>query len=209
MKPEMTFGGGLGEAVKLFYEAGYLSMGVLLVLIVMSGLSWQSMAWTNSMHRRIFGTKGGVDVPLPVGLIEDLRTIATEADRQYDLLTVKVRRSDWIMQAMERRTKAIVYRLGSRQSLLATVGATSPFIGLLGTVIGIQRALTTIGSKTNLSIADLAGPVGEALIMTAIGLVVAIPAVLGHNFVQRRNAVQAERLGRAVRTIGEKLLAGR
>ena len=99
-----------------------------------------------------------------------------------------------------------MFRLGARQSLLATVGATSPFIGLMGTVVGIQRALTTIGKGTAVSMSDLAGPVGEALLMTALGLVVAIPAVLGHNYVQRRNAVTTERLKRAAKNVVDELL---
>lgn len=72
-------------------------------------------------------------------------------------------------------------------SFLASVGATAPFIGLLGTVIGIYRALINIGIEGSASIDKVAGPVGEALIMTAIGLVVAVPAVLAFNWLQSRN----------------------
>ena len=70
---------------------------------------------------------------------------------------------------------------------LATVGATAPFVGLLGTVIGIYRALINIGLSGSASIDKVAGPVGEALIMTAIGLLVAVPAVLAYNWLQSRN----------------------
>jgi len=70
---------------------------------------------------------------------------------------------------------------------LATVGATAPFVGLLGTVIGIYRALINIGIAGNASIDKVAGPVGEALIMTAIGLLVAVPAVFAFNWLQSRN----------------------
>ncbi|WP_252259269.1 MAG: MotA/TolQ/ExbB proton channel family protein [Erythrobacter sp.] len=72
-------------------------------------------------------------------------------------------------------------------SFLASVGATAPFIGLLGTVIGIYRALINIGIEGSASIDKVAGPVGEALIMTAIGLLVAVPAVLAFNWLQSRN----------------------
>jgi biopolymer transport protein ExbB len=73
-------------------------------------------------------------------------------------------------------------------SLLATVGSTSPFVGLFGTVWGIYHALTAIGVAGQASIDKVAGPVGEALIMTAIGLAVAVPAVLGYNWLLRRNS---------------------
>lgn len=80
---------------------------------------------------------------------------------------------------------ASVQKLQSGQVLLATVGAISPFVGLLGTVWGIYHALTTIASAGQVNIATVAGPVGEALIMTAAGLAVAIPAVLGYNILGR------------------------
>jgi biopolymer transport protein ExbB len=72
-------------------------------------------------------------------------------------------------------------------SFLATVGSTSPFVGLFGTVWGIYHALTAIGIAGQASIDKVAGPVGESLIMTAIGLAVAVPAVLGYNWLLRRN----------------------
>jgi biopolymer transport protein ExbB len=74
------------------------------------------------------------------------------------------------------------------------VGSTSPFVGLLGTVIGIYGALIKIGASGDPSIDKVAGPVGEALIMTALGLVVAVPAVMGYNWLQRRNKMIAEQL---------------
>ena len=80
---------------------------------------------------------------------------------------------------------AVLHRLQSGQVLLATVGSTAPFVGLLGTVWGIYHALTGISSAGQLSIAQVAGPVGEALIMTAAGLAVALPAVLAFNLMGR------------------------
>jgi biopolymer transport protein ExbB len=80
-------------------------------------------------------------------------------------------------------------------AFLATVGSTAPFIGLFGTVVGIYRALIKIGMAGQASISVVAGPVGEALIMTAIGLVVAVPAVLAYNWLQRRNKSIMEDLG--------------
>ncbi len=77
--------------------------------------------------------------------------------------------------------------MGEGLTFLATVGSTAPFIGLFGTVMGIYHALVAIGSTGNSSIDKVAGPVGAALIMTAIGLAVAVPAVLGYNYLLRRN----------------------
>jgi biopolymer transport protein ExbB len=79
-------------------------------------------------------------------------------------------------------------------SVLATVGATAPFVGLFGTVWGIYNALVTIGVSGQASIDKVAGPVGEALIMTALGLAVAVPAVLGYNWLVRRNRVMLHKL---------------
>src|SRR3546814_12587046 len=77
-------------------------------------------------------------------------------------------------------------------SVLATVGSTAPFVGLFGTVWGIYHALTAIGISGQASIDKVAGPVGEALIMTAIGLAVAVPAVMGYNWMVRRNKTPSE-----------------
>ncbi len=117
-----------------------------------------------------------------------------EAQEQYKLLTDPVEAHDWLHGSLARSEGSINSALGGGLAFLATVGATSPFIGLFGTVIGIYRALIKIGSAGQASIDAVAGPVGEALIMTALGLVVAVPAVLAFNFLQRRNKSIAENL---------------
>ncbi|WP_313534470.1 MotA/TolQ/ExbB proton channel family protein [Sphingomonas sp.] len=117
-----------------------------------------------------------------------------EAQEQYKLLTDPVEAHDWLHGSLARSEGSINSALGGGLAFLATVGATSPFIGLFGTVIGIYRALIKIGSAGQASIDAVAGPVGEALIMTALGLVVAVPAVLAFNFLQRRNKAIAENL---------------
>lgn len=89
--------------------------------------------------------------------------------------------------SMQRSHDEISDRLGSGLAFLATVGSTAPFVGLFGTVWGIYHALTAIGISGQASIDKVAGPVGEALIMTAIGLAVAVPAVLLYNWLVRRN----------------------
>ncbi len=94
---------------------------------------------------------------------------------------------DWLHGSLARSEASVNARLAGGLPFLATVGATSPFIGLFGTVVGIYRALIAIGIAGSASIDKVAGPVGEALIMTALGLLVAVPAVLAYNYLQSRN----------------------
>jgi len=101
---------------------------------------------------------------------------------------------DWMHGSLARSEASVNAKLASGLPFLATVGATSPFIGLFGTVVGIYRALIAIGLAGSASIDKVAGPVGEALIMTALGLLVAVPAVLAYNYLQARNKRIAEQL---------------
>ncbi|HEX3994490.1 MAG TPA: MotA/TolQ/ExbB proton channel family protein [Acetobacteraceae bacterium] len=102
--------------------------------------------------------------------------------------------NDWIAMSLNRQLEEINARLQGGIAFLASVGSTAPFIGLFGTVWGIYHALVAIGIAGQASIDKVAGPVGEALIMTAIGLFVAVPAVLLYNFLVRRNKVINEKL---------------
>ncbi len=117
------------------------------------------------------------------------------AQEQHTRLTDPVEAHDWLHGSLARSEASINSKLGSGLAFLATVGATAPFIGLFGTVIGIYRALIKIGSSGQASIDAVAGPVGEALIMTALGLAVAVPAVLGYNWLIRRNKSVMEDIG--------------
>src|SRR5918998_2931623 len=112
---------------------------------------------------------------------------AIVAQEQHNKLTDPIDQHDWMLGSLARSQGAIVSKLGSGLAVLATVGSTAPFIGLFGTVVGIYRALIRIGASGQASIDTVAGPVGEALIMTALGLVVAVPAVLAYNWLIRRN----------------------
>jgi biopolymer transport protein ExbB len=116
------------------------------------------------------------------------------AQKQHGLLTDPVEAHDWLHGAMSRSEDSINNKLASGLPFLATVGATAPFVGLLGTVIGIYSALIKIGIAGQADIGKIAGPVGEALIMTAIGLFVAVPAVLAYNWLQARNKTIARSL---------------
>ncbi|MGJ3649972.1 MotA/TolQ/ExbB proton channel family protein [Sphingomonas sp. GlSt437] len=116
------------------------------------------------------------------------------AQEQHTRLTDPVEAHDWLHGSLARSEASINSSLNGGLAFLATVGATAPFIGLFGTVLGIYRALIAIGAAGQASIDKVAGPVGEALIMTALGLVVAVPAVLAYNWLQRRNKAIAEDL---------------
>jgi len=115
-----------------------------------------------------------------------------EAQEQHGKLDDPVEAHDWLHGSLQRSEDAINNKLQGGLSFLATVGATAPFVGLLGTVIGIYSALIKIGIAGQASIDAVAGPVGEALIMTALGLFVAVPAVLAYNWLQARNKTIAQ-----------------
>ena len=110
-----------------------------------------------------------------------------EATSKHVGLLEKVDMNEWITMSIQRAIENVQSRTQDGLAFLATVGSTAPFVGLFGTVWGIVNALTAIGVAGQASIDKVAGPVGEALIMTAIGLAVAVPAVLGYNWLVRRN----------------------
>ena len=112
---------------------------------------------------------------------------ALDAEDQHKKMTDSLEAHDWMHGSLARSEGAINAKLAGGLPFLATVGATAPFIGLFGTVVGIYRALINIGLAGSASIDKVAGPVGEALIMTALGLLVAVPAVLAYNWLQSRN----------------------
>jgi len=116
------------------------------------------------------------------------------AEEQHGKMTDSMEAHDWLHGSLARSEDSINARLAGGLPFLASVGATSPFIGLFGTVVGIYRALIAIGIAGSASIDKVAGPVGEALIMTALGLLVAVPAVLAYNWLQSRNKRIAEQL---------------
>ena len=116
------------------------------------------------------------------------------AEEQHGKMLDATDAHDWLHGSLARSEQSINARLAGGLPFLATVGATSPFIGLFGTVVGIYRALIAIGLAGSASIDKVAGPVGEALIMTALGLLVAVPAVLAYNYLQARNKRIAEQL---------------
>jgi biopolymer transport protein ExbB len=126
-----------------------------------------------------------------------------EATSKHDGLLGNVSINEWITMSIQRAIENVQSRTQDGLAFLATVGSTAPFVGLFGTVWGIYHALTAIGIAGQASIDKVAGPVGEALIMTAIGLAVAVPAVLGYNWLVRRNKAAMDQ----VRSFGADLHA--
>jgi biopolymer transport protein ExbB len=188
--------------VPLWVNGTIVTRGTLLVLVLMSLGSWFIMftkLWDQRALRKSgkvvekqFWTapslKDGVD-RLPKA--DDYRFIAESglraASHHEGRLTDRIDLHEWITMALQRAVEAVTARSSGGLSFLATVGSTAPFVGLFGTVMGILQALINIGIAGQASIDRVAGPVGEALIMTAIGLFVAVPAVLGYNWLLRRN----------------------
>jgi biopolymer transport protein ExbB len=188
--------------IPLWVNGTVVTRGTLLVLVLMSLGSWFIMftkLWDQRALRKSgkvvekqFWTapslKDGVD-RLPKA--DDYRFIAESglraASHHEGRLTDRIDLHEWITMALQRACEAVTARSSGGLSFLATVGSTAPFVGLFGTVMGILQALINIGIAGQASIDRVAGPVGEALIMTAIGLFVAVPAVLGYNWLLRRN----------------------
>ncbi|WP_285410028.1 MotA/TolQ/ExbB proton channel family protein [Variovorax sp. efr-133-TYG-130] len=185
----------------LWAQSDLVAKAVLAILAIMSMGSWYVIVTKLLEQMRMgrqakevdneFWNQGSVQAGTaklaegsPFRFIADAGVHAT---RKHDGLRGKVDFADFVDLCIHRATERVNRRLSNGMSLLATVGSTAPFVGLFGTVWGIYHALTAIGIAGQASIDKVAGPVGESLIMTAIGLAVAVPAVLGYNWLLRRN----------------------
>ena len=192
----------------LWTSGDLISRSVLIVLMIMSLSSWYVIFTKLWDQRRLkqaarvvekqFWTapsiKDGVE-RLKKG--DDFRFIAEDglraASHHDGRLTDRIDLHEWITMSLQRSVDQVQTKMQSGLGLLATVGSVAPFVGLFGTVWGILNALTAIGIAGQASIDRVAGPVGEALIMTALGLAVAVPAVLCYNLLVRRNKVLSEK----------------
>ncbi|MBC7685144.1 MAG: MotA/TolQ/ExbB proton channel family protein [Bdellovibrionales bacterium] len=188
--------------IKAVWEGGFVPRATLIILAIMSMGSWyiiitklidQSKIMKQSKETSAKFWKASSIAAGSASLKEGspFRFIAesgTKATEHHDgALLEQIDLSTWVTMSIQRAVEKVQSRLQDGLSFLATVGSTAPFIGLFGTVWGIYGALTNIGMTGNASIDKVAGPVGEALIMTAFGLFVAVPAVLGYNWLVRRN----------------------
>ncbi|GAB3418186.1 MotA/TolQ/ExbB proton channel family protein [Massilia agilis] len=184
------------------WNGGVVSRGTLIILSLMSMGSWYIIITKLLDQMKIFKQSKETaakfwkapSIAAGSAALKDgspFRFIAetgTKATQHHDgALLEQIDLSTWVTMQIQRSVDKVQSRLQDGLSFLATVGSTAPFIGLFGTVWGIYNALTNIGMTGNASIDKVAGPVGEALIMTAFGLFVAVPAVLGYNWLVRRN----------------------
>jgi biopolymer transport protein ExbB len=191
----------------MWNEGDFVNKGTLIILVLMSMGSWYIIITKLIDQMKIFKQSAEVQQKFwkassiaagSASLKEGspFRFIAetgTKATVHHDgALLEQIDLSTWVTMSIQRAVEKVQSRLQDGLSFLATVGSTAPFIGLFGTVWGIYNALTAIGMSGNASIDKVAGPVGEALIMTAIGLFVAVPAVLGYNWLVRRNKTAME-----------------
>ena len=191
-------------------QGGWMAITIFVILVIMSAASWYILFVKLFEQQKIFSQ--GRRMRSTFWQSNNLREGAAKleknsayrqivddailAQEQHGKLTDPIEQHDWMMGSLARSQGAIASRLSSGLAVLATVGSTAPFVGLLGTVIGIYRALIKIGAAGQASIDAVAGPVGEALIMTALGLIVAVPAVMAYNWLLRRNKAILEELAR-------------
>ncbi len=189
----------------MWENGGWISRSILITLVVMSAGTWYIFFTKWIEQQRIMGQASqvekkfwtsatlneGVD-KLPKNSV--FRGIAEAGLKASAGGPTLVGLSDWIGMTLTRQLEDANARLQGGIAFLGSVGSVSPFVGLLGTVIGILNALIGIGVAGQMSIDKVAGPVGEALQMTAIGLFVAVPAVLLYNYLVRRNKVITEKL---------------
>lgn len=201
-----------------------VTIGTFIVLVLMSAISWWVMITKVFDQRRIssqakqterdFWNAGSIKQAIDTlkGKNNAFRAIAEDglraAQHHEGRLTDQIDLHEWISQSLQRALDQITNYLQGGLPILATVGSTAPFVGLFGTVWGILNALISIGVAGQASIDRVAGPVGEALIMTALGLVVAVPAVLGYNILLRRNKIVIEKLKYFATDLHAYLLSG-
>ena len=200
----------------LWNQGDYVAKVTLVILLIMSMSSWYviftKVFEQNQMMKSARGSAEtfwkAASVQEGVSALKEgtaFRYIAetgvNAAEHHEGTMVEQIDKHTWLAMSMDRAVGSVQSRLTDGLALLATVGSTAPFVGLFGTVWGIYNALVKIGISGQASIDKVAGPVGEALIMTAIGLAVAVPAVMGYNWMIRRNKALMDQ----VRTFGGDL----
>jgi biopolymer transport protein ExbB len=200
---------GLGA---LWAQGDFVAKGTLIIMVIMSLATWYILVMKLLDQKKLinsaklvsqkFWTAGSLREAVDKMPKDDTyRSIAEDGLRAQQHLegrgaSDRVGLHEWVTMSLQRSVDSINYNLSGGMAVLATIGSTAPFVGLFGTVWGIYHALVAIGTSGQASIDKVAGPVGEALIMTAIGLAVAVPAVMAYNWLGRRNkAIQSDLQG--------------
>lgn len=206
----------------LWKGGDFVARGTLIIMVIMSLGSWyiiftklfeQRKLYKSADQAKDFWKAGSIKAGVAsLGEGTAFRYIAEQglksAEHHEGTLVDQIDLNSWIGMSIQRAVDNINSRLQDGLAFLATVGSTAPFVGLFGTVWGIYHALTAIGIAGQASIDKVAGPVGEALIMTAFGLAVAVPAVMGYNWLIRRNKTAMERVRSFSSDLHNVLLAG-
>jgi biopolymer transport protein ExbB len=212
----------------VWLSGDFVTHAIIIVLTTMSIASWAVIlvkAFTLSRLRRqsrsaarTFWTAQSYD--------EGITTLGNDVDNPYrelalagreaseqvfdknQLLIGNINGNEWVLRGLKMALDDYIARLQRGTAVLASIGSTSPFVGLFGTVWGIYHALMAIGMSGQASLDHVAGPVGESLIMTAFGLFVAIPAVLGYNAVARGNKSGVHQLARFTHEVHSYFVTG-
>ncbi|HTP73111.1 MAG TPA: MotA/TolQ/ExbB proton channel family protein [Burkholderiaceae bacterium] len=208
----------------LWKQGDFVARGTLIIMIIMSMGSWYIIFTKVFEQRKLLksakaaaasfwqsgSVKKGLDTLDEGSAFRFIAEEGLKADEHHEgSLVEQIDRHTWIGMSVTRAVENIQSRLQDGLAFLATVGSTAPFVGLFGTVWGIYHALTAIGIAGQASIDKVAGPVGEALIMTAFGLAVAVPAVMGYNWLIRRNKTVMERVRAFSGDLHNVLLSGK
>jgi biopolymer transport protein ExbB len=215
---------GLGALIQ---QGDLVARSTLVILLIMSLLTWFIMITKFFDQRRLrlqaieaekeFWSSSSLTDALGKlkGSANPFRALAETGKQAFEYhetnkarLSGAIGTSEWITESLQRTADAIISRMQAGLPVLASVGSTAPFVGLFGTVWGIYHALIAISASGSASIEKVAGPVGEALIMTAIGLFVAVPAVLGYNVLLRRNKNVQERVSHFTHELHAYLISG-
>ena len=208
----------------LWAQGDLVARGTLIVMAIMSIGSWYIIFTKLFEQRKLMKSADAAaktfwsagSVKAGIGSLDEgsaFRYVAesgvTASEHHEGTLVEQIDKHTWVSMSVQRAIDNINSRLQDGLAFLATVGSTAPFVGLFGTVWGIYHALTAIGISGQASIDKVAGPVGEALIMTAFGLGVAVPAVMGYNWLIRRNRMAMERVRAFGSDVHNVLLAGK
>lgn len=209
-------------------QGDWVTRSVAILLLAMSVVTWYLIAtrgWRMVQLRRSARVMGefwhsrsfaeglaAIDVgasfnPFRI-LAEEGQAAVTHHANNKDDLHGQLTLAEWLTESLRGAIDDCSERMQNGLYILASIGSTAPFVGLFGTVWGIYHALVKIGASGNAGIGQVAGPVGEALIMTAFGLVVAIPAVLGYNVLTRGNKTLLGRMHRFARQLHAYFLTG-
>ncbi len=205
--------------VTVWAQGDVVTRGVLLILLAMSLASWLVILFRLLDLRRLSAQAGATEAFWHAkDFAAGLQALGAESDSPFLALALEGQKaaahlqpdagnrpaelhesfdfSDWVTRSLRNSLDDSTARMQSGLAILASAGSTAPFVGLFGTVWGIYHALMAIGLAGQASIDKVAGPIGEALIMTALGLAVAIPAVLGYNALVRANKKVIAKLNR-------------